>query len=319
MKLYLAPMEGITGSIVRNAFLHNVGCIDKYFTPFIPAAKRLSNKIIRDIAPENNKGINLVPQLISNSSEEVLEMMKILKDRGFNEFNINLGCPSGTVTGKKRGSGMLKYPEELDRFLDGIYSVSDCPVSVKTRIGFDQVSEWPRILEIYSRYPISELIIHPRIRKEMYSGFVHTDAFALCYDRSSDQGLFKPEAICYNGDIWDMDCYDNCIKKFPDISRIMIGRGLLSMPDLACLIKGVQLTDTRAALYSFCDEIYSGYLSVFSDSRDAVGHMKEIWIHLKRSFKDSDRLIKKLLKNQEPSTYSCLVSQIFETLELSDR
>ena len=364
MQVYLAPMEGITGSIVRNAFYHNFGCIDKYFTPFIPAAKRLNPRQIRDLLPENNKGIYLVPQLISNQSCEVLEMINILKGYGYSEFNINLGCPSGTVTSKKRGSGMLKYPEDLDRFLNGIYSYTDCPVSVKTRIGFDDISEWPEILDIYSQYPISELIIHPRLRREMYSGFVHLTEYAMVYDRaasatapaasengptagyvpakvstspfSSNDGptagnvpananvsarnlQFRPQALCYNGDIWDMECYNNVISRFPETPAVMIGRGLLSRPDLACLIKGTPPADTKKRLRDFCNEIYEGYLSIFSSPRDAVGHMKEIWTHLGRSFEHSEKLMKKLMKNQDPHIYSSLTDQIFETLELADR
>ena len=331
MQIYLAPMEGITGSIVRNAFYHNFGCIDKYFTPFIPAAKRLSPRIIRDISTDNNKGIRLIPQLISNQSSEVLEMIGILKDYGYSEFNINLGCPSGTVTSKKRGSGMLKYPEELEIFLDEIFSRADCPVSVKTRIGFDDISEWPGILNIYARYPMSELIIHPRLRREMYSGFVHMEEYAMAYDMAACPGdsganvrdcidpAFSPKALCYNGDIWDMDCYNNVISRFPETPAVMIGRGLLAMPDLACLIKGSPPDDTKKCLHDFCDEIYEGYLMTFSSRRDAVGHMKEIWSHLGRSFEGSEKLMKKLLKNQDPAVYTALVDQIFETLELIDR
>ena len=154
MQIYLAPMAGITGYIVRNAFHSGFGCIDKYFTPFIPAAKRMNNKILRDIDPANNQGIRLIPQLISNQSEEILDMTGQLKEFGYDEININLGCPSGTVANKKRGSGMLQDPEELDIFLKGIYEKADVPISVKTRIGFNDIDAWPRILEVYAKYPM---------------------------------------------------------------------------------------------------------------------------------------------------------------------
>ena len=330
MYIYLAPMEGITGHIVRNAFLHHFGQIDKYFTPFIPAAKRLSRKILRDIDPANNEGIRLVPQLISNRSDEILDMIRQLKDRGFSEFNINLGCPSGTVVSKKRGSGMLLYPQELDRFLDGIYSCADVPVSVKTRIGFYSVDEWPTLLAIYRRYPMSEFIIHPRVRAEMYTGFPHLEAFQAAYEvfaendtdaaNAASKASIAPAArLCYNGDIWDTACYAEVMKHFPKLSAVMIGRGLLARPDLACCIKGVPVQDTREKIRAFCDEIYDGYLSIFSGEKDVFMHMKEIWANLGKSFQDSDRLVRKLMKSQSPSEYRYLMDQIFDTLELSPR
>ena len=330
MYIYLAPMEGITGHIVRNAFLHHFGQIDKYFTPFIPAAKRLSRKILRDIDPANNEGIRLIPQLISNRSDEILDMIRQLKDRGFSEFNINLGCPSGTVVSKKRGSGMLLYPQELDRFLDGIYSCADVPVSVKTRIGFYSVDEWPTLLAIYRRYPMSEFIIHPRVRAEMYTGFPHLEAFQAAYEvfaendtdaaNAASKASIAPAArLCYNGDIWDTACYADVMKHFPKLSAVMIGRGLLARPDLACCIKGVPVQDTREKIRAFCDEIYDGYLSIFSGEKDVFMHMKEIWANLGKSFQDSDRLVRKLMKSQSPSEYRYLMDQIFDTLELSPR
>ena len=330
MYIYLAPMEGITGHIVRNAFLHHFGQIDKYFTPFIPAAKRLSRKVLRDIDPANNEGIRLVPQLISNRSDEILDMIRQLKDRGFSEFNINLGCPSGTVVSKKRGSGMLLYPQELDRFLDGIYSCADVPVSVKTRIGFYSVDEWPTLLAIYRRYPMSEFIIHPRVRAEMYTGFPHLEAFQAAYEEFAENGTDAANAaskasiapaarLCYNGDIWDTACYAEVMKHFPKLSAVMIGRGLLARPDLACCIKGVPVQDTREKIRAFCDEIYDGYLSIFSGEKDVFMHMKEIWANLGKSFQDSDRLVRKLMKSQSPSEYRYLMDQIFDTLELSPR
>lgn len=347
MQIYLAPMEGITGHVVRNAFYHNFGYIDKYFTPFIPAAKSLSRKIKRDIDPANNEGIRLVPQLISNRSDEVLDMIRQLKDRGFSEFNLNLGCPSGTVVNKKRGSGMLRYPEELDQFLYEIYENADVPLSVKTRIGFNDLEDWPAILAVYRKYPISELIIHPRLRKEMYTGFPHLEAFGEAYHFYCDSGIVSlarqsttdsgqstsaatdqrdpvdgqcfPTHLCYNGDIWDTDCYKRLMEQFPAVDTVMIGRGLLGRPDLACCIKGVELSDTRDRIKDFCHEIYDGYLSIFSGEKDVCMHMKEIWASLCRSFVDSDRLLRKLMKTQTASEFKHIQEQILDTLELSKR
>ena len=322
MQIYLAPMEGITGYIVRNAFYHHFGYIDKYFTPFIPAAKRMSRKILRDLAPENNRGILLVPQLISNRSDEILDMIRQLKDLGFTEVNLNLGCPSGTVVSKRRGSGMLQDPEELNRFLYGIYEKADIPVSVKTRIGFTDPDSWPRILEVYRRYPMSELIVHPRLRSEMYRGFPHLEAYELAYRTC---GI----PLCYNGDIWAMESFRNIQSRFPDTKTVMIGRGLLGRPYLAWMIQSMEgradtdlrtlnRQEVRSRLRDFCDEIYREYLEIFSGEKDVCMHMKEIWIHLGNSFRDSEKLIRRLMKSRTEAEYHDLVRRIFDTLELSD-
>ena len=329
MQTYLAPMEGITGYIVRNAFFHQFGGIDKYFTPFIPAAKRMSRKILRDLDPANNEGICLVPQLISNNSEEILDMVRQLQDLGFSEININLGCPSGTVVSKNRGSGMLKDPQELDRFLGGIFdgsavSACDTAISVKTRIGFTDPGLWPQILAIYRQYPIYELIIHPRLRSEMYTGVPHQEAFALAYDAYES----TPGRLCYNGDIWDMHCYQNICCQFPAAEKVMIGRGLLGRPYMARMIRKendheVSSADSpawiRGHLRQFHDEICIGYLGIFSGERDVFLHMKEIWANLGRSFQSSEKLVRKLMKSRTPAEYKALTDQIFDTLELDIR
>lgn len=315
MQIYLAPMEGVTGHIVRNAFARNFGGVDKYFTPFVPTAMRMSRKIKRDLDPANNKDVHLVPQIIPNTSEEVPMMLQQMKDLGYTEVNINLGCPSGTVTSKKRGSGMLLYPNELDRLLDGIYSAADMPLSVKTRIGFHSPDEWPVILDIYRKYPMSEFIIHPRVRDEMYSGFPHLDAYALAEEAFAGSDV----PLVYNGDIRTLADYHDRAGRFPDTDRFMIGRGMLARPDLASQIKGCPPPDLRKALRSFCDEIYEGYRSVFSSEKDAVWHMKEIWANLRDSFDGSDALVKKLLKTQSPVEYNIYLNKIFDTLELSKR
>ena len=347
MNIYLAPMEGITGYIVRNAFLHNFGGIDKYFTPFIPAAKRMSRKILSDIAPEHNAGIHLVPQLISCVSGEILDMIRQLKDHGFSEVNINLGCPSGTVVNKRRGSGLLLHPDELDRFLDGIYEKADIPVSIKTRIGFNNVDEWPRLLSIFRQYPISELIIHPRLRCEMYSGNPHLEAYKLAYELYQNASGFSPCAdsdgtcqnpitcktvsskettLCYNGDIWDMGHYRQISASFPKTDTVMIGRGLLAKPYLANMIKSSPQLGTgsganrelRGSIRSFWEEIYDGYLGIFDSEKDAAMHMKEIWGFLGASFKDSEEPVKKLLKSTSPLQFRLLSLHMLDTLELAD-
>ena len=184
MNYYLAPMEGITGYAFRNAYRTTFEEFNGYFTPFIPTGN-YSKKTLREIAPENNEGINLVPQVLAGRVDDIVELTNSLKEKGFNEININLGCPSGTVTAKKRGSGMLKYPDELESFLKSLFENTDSKISVKTRVGFDNVDEWKRIVEIYQKFDFSNMTIHPRLRSDFYGNTLRIECFDYAYENLS--------------------------------------------------------------------------------------------------------------------------------------
>ena len=205
-------MEGITTYIFRNAFEKYYGGVDKYFTPFLTAS-HLKGRELRDVLPDNNQVKCLVPQILTNDSKLFMEITRQLMELGYNEVNLNLGCPSGTVTAKGRGAGFLDRTDELDKFLYEIYdgiskiacsvqSENKPKISIKTRLGMEFLSEWDDILEIYRKYPISELIIHPRLREEFYSGEIHMDSFAKSFEMIS-----KSTRLCYNGDITDVGSY----------------------------------------------------------------------------------------------------------------
>ena len=167
MKYYMAPMEGLTGYIYRNAYQKYFHDIDRYFTPFI-TNKKLDFKVKKDIDPEHNQGMEVVPQILTNQPDDFISIVKQLKQYGYDEVNLNLGCPSGTVVAKNRGAGFLAVPDQLDSFLDKIFNACDCKISIKTRVGKDSPDEWENLLAIYEKYPLSELIVHPRIQKDFY-------------------------------------------------------------------------------------------------------------------------------------------------------
>jgi len=170
MKYYLAPMEGITGYIYRNSYKKFFNNIDKYFTPFIVTNQgtSLKAKELKDVLPEHNKNMNIVPQILTNNSEGFINTSKRLQQLGYNEVNLNLGCPAGTVVSKNRGSGFLAKREELDLFLDEIFKINDMKISIKTRIGKDHPEEFYELIKIYNKYPLEELIIHPRTRQHYH-------------------------------------------------------------------------------------------------------------------------------------------------------
>ena len=180
MKFYLAPMEGLTGYIYRNTYEKFFGNIDKYFTPFITsnASTSLKTKELRDLLPENNKGLNIVPQILTNSSEGFLNTCTKLEKLGYENVNLNLGCPSGTVVSKSRGSGFLIKTEQLDRFLEEIFNGSNMSISIKTRLGKHDSDEMYDLLEIYNKYPVQELIVHPRTQKDFYNNKPNLEIFS---------------------------------------------------------------------------------------------------------------------------------------------
>ncbi|WP_061343329.1 tRNA-dihydrouridine synthase family protein, partial [Clostridium botulinum] len=248
MKYYLAPMEGITGYIYRNSYEKFFSNIHKYFTPFIIPNKStsLKTKELRDILPENNKGMNIVPQILTNDSEGFIITARKLQQLGYNEINLNLGCPAGTVVSKNRGSGFLAKREELDIFLDEIFKIDDIKISIKTRIGKDSPEEFYELIKIYNKYPIEELIIHPRTQKDFYGNKPNLDVFKDALSLSSNP-------ICYNGDIFTASNYNRLIKTFPKVKTIMLGRGILANPGLINEIKNNTTID-KEVLKEFHDE-----------------------------------------------------------------
>lgn len=310
MKYYLAPMEGITGYIYRNSyekFFHN---IDKYFTPFIVpnTSRSLKTKELRDILPENNKGMSIVPQILTNDSEGFIITARKLQQLGYNEINLNLGCPAGTVVSKNRGSGFLAKREELDGFLDEIFKIDDMKISVKTRIGKDNPEEFYDLIKIYNKYPMEELIIHPRTQKDFYGNKPNLEVFKDALSLSSNP-------ICYNGDIFTVDDYTKLIKDFPQVKTLMLGRGVLANPGLINGIKNNTSID-KEVLKDFHDEILHKYIELFNEHRNALFRMKELWGYMIYIFSDNKKYAKKIKKAQNLNDYNYAVSSLFREQEI---
>lgn len=312
MQFYLAPMEGITGYIYRNAFHRVYGNTDRYFAPFI-MSKKLNQKEIKDILPENNQGMELVPQILTNRAEDFLAIAKAIRSYGYERVNLNLGCPSPTVTSRNRGSGFLALPEELDHFLEEIFSSCSISISIKTRIGVEDEEEWPRILEIYEKYPLEELIIHPRLKNDQYKpGTIHMKAFAMAVSRSR-------HSLCYNGDIRDLDDYEKIVHAFPKTEKIMIGRGILRKPWLISQFQNGQKKNQQLCkeeLKAFHGELLGGYVDYMSGDRNTLYKMKELWAYLGTSFTNPERYMKKIRKAQSLSEYNIWVNNLFREQEL---
>ena len=310
MKFYFAPLEGVSGHIYRNAYHEIFGNIDKYFAPFIVPNKsrNLKGKELKDILPENNVGVNLVPQILTNKSEGFMDTCKKLKELGYNEVNLNLGCPSGTVVSKFRGSGFLAKRMELDKFFYEIFEAGAENVSVKTRIGKEDPEEMYELMKIYNKYPLKELIIHPRIQTDYYKGTPNLEVFKDALECSVNP-------VCYNGDIFTVDDYKMITEKFPQVDRVMIGRGILRNPGIITEIRTGSKID-KAQFKAFHDRIYSDYKSVLSGDIHVLFKMKELWFYMGKMFEGSDKYIKKIRKSQDLADYNIIVASIFRDLEL---
>ncbi|MBR1598432.1 MAG: tRNA-dihydrouridine synthase family protein [Lachnospiraceae bacterium] len=330
MKIYLAPMEGITTYIYRNAYHKYYGGIDTYYTPFV-ANRTLKSRELRDVLPENNTALPLVPQILTNKTDVFLEIIEQLKDMGYNEVNFNLGCPSGTVVAKGRGAGFLDDPTELEKFLDIIYDKSPLPISIKTRLGIESLYEWEDLLKMYAKFPIKELIVHARTLSQQYGGTPHMEAFKMAQDMLSCP-------LCYNGDITDTDTYGKLLKECPDTTAVMIGRGAIADPELPVILKHSNFnfnqfctssTDNNEKIFnnnisewrnnfmdyskflSFHDEILTGYRDYMSGEQPVLYKMKELWTLWSQHRNVDKKILKKIRKAQSISAYQSIVKQIY--------
>ena len=307
MKFYFAPLEGITDLTYRTIHHKYFPGADRYYMPFLSPTQNhcLTKKEQRELPPSDRLPCSTIPQILTKSPEDFLWAAQCCMDRGYKEVNVNMGCPSGTVVAKGKGSGMLGNLEHLQSFLDEIYSKCSIKISVKTRVGLDSSQEFPKILEILNSYPLSELIVHPRVRKAFYKGNLEMDAFLYAMDHSK-------HPLCYNGDILSMADVKEIGSAFPAISGIMIGRGLITNPGM--LSGG---TD-RETLYAFHEELFDTYCQVFGNKQNAMCRMKEIWSLMIRLFPESEKQEKALKKARDYEAFRAIARQVLTELPIGD-
>ncbi len=302
MRYYFAPMEGLTDSIYRRLHHKHFGGVDRYYMPFLsPTVHRsLTHKEDRELPVADSEPFTAIPQLLTKVSEDFLWAAQVCMDRGYTEVNLNTGCPSGTVVSKGKGSGMLRDLTKLDAFLDAVFSRCPIPISIKTRLGLEDPEEFPALLEVFNRYPIKELTVHPRVRKDFYKEPVRPEWFRYALENSKNP-------LCYNGDLRtkaEADAY-TCV------DAVMIGRALVADPGM--LEPG---GTTIPALEAFLNELMETYTEVFGGSRNAMFRMKENWGLLHSRFDFSDKLWKRLLKTTDVAEYKAITAEILRTLPL---
>lgn len=305
MKIEAAPMQGLIDHDFRRVHCRIFTPADKYYTPFLTptATHKMTPRELREIDPEKNRGIDLVPQILCASVPDFLWAAGELAAMGYDEVNLNLGCPSGTVTAKKKGSGMLDDLDTLQNFLDGIFEGCPLKISLKTRIGGKSADEFSALCELYSRYPVEELIVHCRYREQQYKGVPDLKAWETALERCDFP-------LCYNGDIFDRERAKLFAEKYPQTEALMIGRGLAANPGLSDELKrGVPVE--KQALYEFHAELFANCKERINCEKPLLLHMKELWTYLGCSFEGSERAVKRLKKSQTAADYLSAVDSVF--------
>ncbi len=316
MNLYFAPLESITGFTYRNLHYKIFGGVDKYYAPFISPTHNpeMKGKEIRDILPENQAdGLKLIPQILCNKHEFFIKGAKQLMDMGYtDEININMGCPSGTVVSKNKGSGFLRDIEGMDEYFYKIFEWNDgldkpLNISVKTRIGVKEPEEFEGVLEVYNKYPLSELIVHPRTRIQMYKETPNMDAFDFAYDNSKNP-------LCYNGDIKTVEDFNQIAEKY-DISSVMIGRGLIANPNIANEIRGAEKLNLDQ-IKQYHEALYDEFKKIMKSDKHLLNKMKEFWFYIGENFENSHKAKKMIRKTQNLYKYDLAVHEILENYAL---
>ena len=307
MQYYFAPMEGLTDSIYRTLHHKYFPGVDRYYMPFIsPTIHRaLTHKEDRELPFASSVPFTAVPQILTKVPDDFLWAAQVCADRGYDEVNLNVGCPSGTVVSKGKGSGMLRDKDALDRFLDKIFQKAPLPISVKTRLGLESPEEFPALLEVFNRYPIKELTIHPRVRKQFYNGSVYMESFDFAAQNSRNP-------LCYNGDILTLSQAEALTVKYPQVQSIMIGRGLIADPGMLSGGTG------KKALECFVNDMMDAYEEAFGGSRNAIFRLKENWGFLHTRFEGSEKLWKRLRKSTDPQEFRAITAEFFHTLDLKE-
>ena len=305
----MAPMKGLTDHLFRTAFADHFGGFDLAVAPFISSKRdhAFKPKYVKDVLPENNTALPVIPQILSNVAEDFTALANYLFDLGYGSVNWNLGCPSRTVTGKKRGAGMLPHTDLIRTFLDDAFSGIKGTISAKLRLGWTSADDIFRLLPVLNQYPLEALIIHPRTGIQRYEGEIDLSAFEQCLS------VLK-HPVVYNGDIRTYDDFKRLSHRFESISQWMIGRGCLADPFLPTVIRtgDTEVSDRIQAMKRFHDDLFEAYSRVLHGPSHLLNRMKGIWRYLSYSLKDCEKFTKKINKTQRPDQYVDLVNLFFE-------
>lgn len=321
MNYYFAPMDGITDYLYRQIVWKHFPYADKLYAPFIQPNERpvIVPKEYNDICKENNKDIPMVPQILTRDAMGFIRVGEILEDIGYDEINLNLGCPAKLIVSKGKGSGMLGDLYALDEFLDTIFNHPwKAKITVKSRLGLTDNSDFSELLHVYSKYPIHELTIHPRYRSDFYSGSPRLDEFEKTFSdnpmynqATTDSPSFEKTKICYNGNINSVADRDSILNKFPQISSIMCGRGALSNPALFRELKGGAPMN-RDEFNNFHNDVFETYKCTVAKEKHFLYKMQEMWTFWNQHLKLTADVMQKIRGVSSIEEYTSVIYHILQ-------
>ena len=312
--LSLGPFQGITDAPFRNVFKRHFGGIDKFYTPFftgIHKEEHAKNLQGEEIDPHYNDVETLTPQILSTDAEEILRFAKQCQQLGYKEINLNMGCPFPRVANKKRGCGLLPYPDKVEAMLERVFEEIDIKFSVKCRLGYFDPKEIDAILPIFNKFPISELIIHPRIGKQLYKGEADVERFKALIP-------YINAPLVYNGDIVSEESFNRISNAVQPVNQFMLGRGILANPFLAEQIKNDKASthDKTERLHNYVIDLYEDRLHHAGGSPKVLGCMKELWSYLMNSFEEPQVVWRKIKKINALKEYEEAVETIFKEIAI---
>ncbi|MBR6438577.1 MAG: tRNA-dihydrouridine synthase family protein [Bacteroidales bacterium] len=309
--LSLAPFQGITDVVYRNIFKKHFRGIDKYYTPFFTGIQKDNSKSLRgeEISPDFNDVNTVVPQILSNTAEEIIRFANQCKSMGYPEFNLNMGCPFPRVANKTRGCGLMADPDRTTKMLNDVFDgIDGIKFSIKCRLGYFNDEEIYAFIDTFNSLPFSEIIVHPRIGKQMYTGEASLEKFMALVPK-----INKP--LVYNGDIFTLARYNTILSSLS--CDIMLGRGLLTNPFLAEEIKQIDnQQDKKQRLHNFVVDLYVERLHHAGGSPKIIGSMKELWKYMMNIFDDPQNVWRKVKKVNHLDEYETAVENIFNEYNL---
>ncbi|MCD4743753.1 MAG: tRNA-dihydrouridine synthase family protein [Desulfobacteraceae bacterium] len=312
-ELILAPLHGFTDVIFRNVYSKYFLGFDEAIAPFISTMEqhRIHSSKLREVLPELNQKLSVTPQILSNAPDDFVFLTSYLADMGHTTVNWNLGCPQTKIVRNKKGSGLIPFAEDIDAFLDIVFKEISMELSIKIRLGKKSPDEIYPLLKIFDNYPIKEIILHPRTGAQFYKGAADIEAFASVLKKTNHK-------MVYNGDIIDKKFFLKVQKKFPTITRFMIGRGALENPFLPSIIKNhskISEKESLEKLYNFIDDLFNAYKELKRDEK-LTGKMKGFWTYFRKAFKKNDKLFKKILLSQTENEYKNEVETFFSNARI---
>lgn len=309
IQLSLAPFKGLTQKEYRNAYVRYFPGLDKVFAPFISGvhAEKVNLSKFADLMPVNPNDIETIPQFVSVDADEIIAIAETFASLGYKEINWNMGCPFSRIANKMRGCGILPYPDQIRSMMDRIMAVIPVKLSVKTRLGYHKNDELPRVIKVLNDYPVSELIIHARIGKQLYAGKTDPESFLHC-------AAISKIPVTYNGDIYHADTFKKMQKSFPTINSWMVGRGALINPFLPSQIKKIDFDESekRKRLHAFHNEVFESLQAKIANERKLIGQMKAIWYYMHGIFDGGKQLFNELKVCKDRRSYLTFAERFFE-------